>query len=321
LEHYGIRGPVLSLLTSYLCDRKQLTLLNGCSSSYKQISYGVPQGSVLGPLLFLLYINDFQHCCNANFRFFADDTAVIISHAELDLLFKLANDYFQKIQGWLISNKLLLNINKTFSMFFHKNKRNTLAPSLLPAISLQGKVVSFVRHIKYLGFVIDEQLSFKDHILYLISKLRKYVGIFWKIGPLLNKQTRYLIYNSLFHSNLAYGIELYGNSKKICIQSLQVLQNRAIKGLFQMNFHHPTRDLYKEFAIQNINTLFSIRASIMLWQFQNQPFKLNIHNLYTKECSTMMHKYPTREKSNSYLHFNRLSHTKQCNFQNAAPLE
>lgn len=163
LECYGIRGPVHKLLTSYLHNRSQFKSVKGHTSSYQSVICGVPQGSVLGPLLFLLYINDFNLCCKSDFKLFADDTVIIISHHNMQHLSQLTNQVLATVHQWLLSNKLTLNLQKTTCMFFHKNKKH-FDGETYPIVKLNDYQLTFTKSTKYLGFIIDYKLSFKLHI-------------------------------------------------------------------------------------------------------------------------------------------------------------
>ncbi len=313
LNDYGFRGKVLDLFTSYLTNRKQFTLVQEKSSTLKPLICGVPQGSVLGPLLFLLYINDFSTCCEVEFRFFADDTAIIISHYSLELLHELANKILQNIHEWLIRNKLTINLDKTYYMFFHVNKSR--AGCLLPPLSLNHTLVNFTTCTKYLGFMIDEKLSWKTHIDQMYTKLRKWVGIFWKVGCLLNQQTKYIIYSSLFHSILLYGIEVYGNAKQTHLKKIQTLQNRALKALFHLDRRYPSQKLYQDLGVLNLESSFHINSSLILWKLVKLPVELHVYEFYKNKNKIVTHKYATREKGNYNLMFHRSAYTTSNTFK------
>ena len=119
LDHYGFRGPANKLLSSYLTNRKQYVEINGHKSSFKQITCGVPQGSVLGPLLFLLYINDLPGCCpSGNFRIFADDTTVFFKAKNGNEILMKGQAIMEQMKNWLIANKLTLNAKKSSFIIF-----------------------------------------------------------------------------------------------------------------------------------------------------------------------------------------------------------
>jgi len=309
LEFYGFRGNALQLFSSYLCDRKQFTHAMGSSSATKEIKFGVPQGSILGPLLFLIYINDITSSISKdiNLKLFADDTAILVSHSNLDSLNTIANETMSKIIEWLNMNKLSLNNEKTYGMFFNANKK--INKTQVTQINLQDTKLKFVEYTKYLGIIIDSKLSFKEHIHCLSNKLRKWIAIFRKVSPLLTTFAKYTLYNSLFYSNVLYGIEIYGMAKKADMKCLQVVQNKALKSLFRYDKNYPTNKLYSELCLKNIYNLFRFRASIMLKTLLQQPGKLSVHDTVLSYCSPTEHKYLTRDKKNFNLKFEKPSFT------------
>ena len=136
LSHYGIRGKALEWFRSYLTGRKQFVSLNGTNSNFKNITCGVPQGSLLGPLLFILYINDFQNSSNLlSFILFADDTSVFFSHKNPNTLVDTVNTELSRIHEWICCNKLSLNVLKTHGMFF-SNSISRLPSNVFLIISL-----------------------------------------------------------------------------------------------------------------------------------------------------------------------------------------
>jgi hypothetical protein len=316
LEYLGIRGLSLQLLSSYLTDRSQFTILNKVSSSLHKIDHGVPQGSVLGPLLFLLYINDFQNCTSdASFRLFADDTVVIVAHSDLNHLSNMANNVLVKITNWLDANKLSLNFDKTSFMFFHANKRSTSHE--IPLLSYNNIKISHTASTKYLGFILDNQLSLSLHIQHIAAKLRKWVGVFYKIAPFLNIESKYLVYFSLCQSTLLYGIELYGHAPSKDLQSLYTLQNRSLKALFQLDKLFPSKELYSNLGVANLQYLFKFRTSSLLWMILNKSTcKLNIHSLMSSFTTfSEAHNYSTRSRANFILNFKKSSFTSSISFK------
>ena len=157
LHHYGFQGLAYNWLTSYVSNREQFVLANGCASSRIQLSYGVPQGSILGPLLFLIYINDLASVSSTALPIlFADDTNLILTHKHFDSLIREANYGLTKISEWFQINKLSLNIKKSnFIIFTGKNK---MYPKSSAKLSIDGNVIIQVSSTKFLGVLIDEAL-------------------------------------------------------------------------------------------------------------------------------------------------------------------
>ena len=208
LEHYGIRGIALNWFESYLRNRKQFASVNGHSSSTCDITCGVPQGSVLGPLLFLICINDLPNSSKLlNFFLFADDTNIYCESDDPTRLSQTVNKELKKVKSWLDCNKLALNIEKTNFVLFHSPRKKL--PNLMNLKSGKSSIKK-TKYVKFLGVLVDEHLSWKYHINELYKKLSRTTGIFFKIRHYIPSETLICLYNSLFSSFLSYGIIVWG---------------------------------------------------------------------------------------------------------------
>ena len=202
LEHYGIIDTALAWFRSYLSNRRQLVSINGFSSSLCDITCGVPQGSVLGPLLFLIYINDLPNATSMlSFYLFADDTNIYFEADDLNTLTKTINKELSKVKLWLDCNKLALNIDKTSFVLFHSPRKKLPDPI---NIKFGRKNISRSNYVKFLGILLDEHLTWKYHITELHKKLARTSGIFFKIRHYIPLQPLISLYNSLFSSFLCY---------------------------------------------------------------------------------------------------------------------
>jgi len=185
-----------SWLKSYLSNRSQYVILNNAQSTMLSVDYGVPQGSVLGPLLFLIYINDIGNIPNlpAYPKIFADDTNIFINASNLIKLNRDCQDAIDRISDWMLANRLTVNYEKTNYMIFSPNKQ--LKDSSVLELTIDNFKIKKVTSIKYLGIYIDENLNWKTHIQDLCQSLRKYVGIFYKLSLKLPQKN---IKNTIFH--------------------------------------------------------------------------------------------------------------------------
>ena len=183
LEHYGIRDISLSWFESYLSDRKQYVSVNGVDSELRHITCGVPQGSVLGPILFLIYINDLPNISSKlKFYLFADDTNIYLESDELKNLEYIMNSELKKLHEWLCINRLSLNLTKTnFIIFCPINK-----PKSPITILINKSALKETDHVRYLGILIDSQLSFKYHIDELNKKISRSISVLCKIRPFVS---------------------------------------------------------------------------------------------------------------------------------------
>ena len=182
---YGIRGNVLKFFKSYLSGRSQFVKLGNVKSSLMGIEYGVPKGSILGPLLFLIFINDLPEATNFFIRLFADDTFLCAQNDDLELLENEVNFELKKVFIWLASNKLTLNIKKSKFMFF-SNKKNI---DRMLRIRINGKLLDICDEYKYLGVIFDSHLTWKPHIDRICNKVSKACGALSKLRHCVDLNT------------------------------------------------------------------------------------------------------------------------------------
>ena len=174
-------------------------------SGLLSITCGVPQGSILRPLLFLIYVNDLCKASNRlNCIMFADDTNLFLSHKDFKQLFSSMNVELEKISNWFKANKLSLNTDKTKFTLFHKPSQADNLPIKLPDLVIDSSKLEQSSHIKFLGVEIDNNLSWKFHIENLDTKIARVIGIMYKVRPILNTYCLKSLYHSLIHSRLSY---------------------------------------------------------------------------------------------------------------------
>ena len=227
LEHYGIRGAALKWFKSYLSDRKQYVYHNGESSKLKDVTCGVPQGSVLGPLLFLLYINDLPNISKVlDFYLFADDTNIYCEANTLDELQIIINKELKELRTWLIVNRLSLNIDKTNFVIFHPYNKPVKQNITL---KLHKNAISEKYSVKYLGILIDSTLTWQTHIDKISKKNSRAIGLLYKIRPFINIKIMKTLYYSFVYPHLLYAIEVWGSADITHLNSLITLQKRVVR--------------------------------------------------------------------------------------------
>ena len=224
LDQYGIRGVANDVIRSYLTNRKQFVSGNGYSSSLLDINIGVPQGSVLGSILFLIYVNDLPNCSNFKTTLNADHSVLTLSHKNVNCFQTMLNFELPKINAWLKSNQLSLNVNKINFLFFTKTKEK-----IFPQIN--DCKIKQANCVKYLGVFLDDKLTWKKHIKLIETKLSADSGAINKLRKYIPQKALLSMFYSLVYSHLQYAIICGGNSSKTTKHKLQVKQNRIIKTL------------------------------------------------------------------------------------------
>ena len=222
LYHYGIRDVALKWFQSYLENRQQYVTYNGETSNMQKIQCGVPQGSILGPLLFLIYINDLANVCSHTMPiFFADDSNLFLNGTDPTNIEAKLNNELAQIAEWLKVNKLALNIDKTSCMLFGNKKGYSKVK-----FCLQGKQITQVSTIKFLGVMIDEKLNWKAHVSYISGKISRAIGVIIKARN-LGKEALLSLYYTLIYPYLTYCHQIWGSTYQYNIDTLEKLQKKG----------------------------------------------------------------------------------------------
>ena len=275
----------LKLFKSYLVNRKQTVTYDKLTSSLQIISTGVPQGSILGPLLFLIYINDI---CNVSrklsYILFADDTNIIMSHKNLTQLFTTLNEELYKLNEWVIANKLKLNFDKTHYVYFKICKTNTNLPNLY----IGNKEIIRTHTTKFLGILIDENLGWKEHINNVCIKLSRLCGIIYRTRHMLTPEALKSVYYSLIYPHLTYGIVAWGNTYPTYKQPLLVMQKRIIRTITFSSRYSSTQPLFTNLRLMKLDEIFNYFATLFVFK------SIYNHNMYKLDFQVINHNYNTR---------------------------
>ena len=254
----------LTILKSYLSNRHHFVTIDKISSDQKPTLYGVPQGSILGPLLFLLYINDLpKSSSKLSFVLYADDTNLLLSGPDPDSIISDMNREIPKITQWLNTNKLCLNVNKTHFVIF-KPGRTSLHCS--ESLHMNQTTVKQERCTKFLGVMLDARLKWSDHIQYIRKKISKNIGILHKLRKVLNLPTLIQLYHSFIQPYLTYCIEIWGNASQTQLDLLLKLQKRCCRILTNSPRLSPSAPMFKELGIMPINTLYKYNIGIFMYK-------------------------------------------------------
>ena len=295
LDHYGIRGNALKLFTSYLSERKQYTVIEKNRSHTSKISCGVPQGSVLGPLFFLLFINDLPNCCpSGKIRIFADDTTVFFHSNNIEDLISNAKTIMLQLNSWFDSNKLTLNATKSsFTIFKSSRKKINNLPN---SINFLNYRIERKSSIKFLGVILDEHLTWNEHIIEVCNKLQRLFHVFYSIRRYLNIGNIKTLYYTLIYSKIKYGLIVYGMAGTTKLNKIQFLQNQLLKVLSSKKFRHSTDKLHNEFEILKVQDMVNQEILTFAFKYFANSLPPVFDNYYETLANT--HGLNTRHGSN-----------------------
>lgn len=286
LRKMGFRGTAYKLLKTYLEHRSHYTVVNNVSSEKRNVNMGVPQGSVLGPILYLLYVQ----CVGTKAKYFsfADDTVLVYSSPCLKSIESTINEDLTHYSDWLRCNKLSINVKKTVYMCIkQKNK-----PFHDLQIRFDNNLLDCVDYHKYLGLYIDEKLSWHKHINHITSKIVPIVGALKRCAYMMSDKHKNTIYYCLVGSRLRYLINCWGNASDTLISKLQIMQNKTIKVLYNYDSRKSTAELYSETKLLNIKNLKKLEQVKLVHGMQVGYIKSN----HTFMLAQDVHNHDTRNK-------------------------
>ena len=297
LRYYGFTENSMKLMESYIRDRQQCVLFQNAYSDRLNITTGVPQGSVLGPLLFLIYMNDIVHssCC-FHPVIYADDTTLnttlnfLSQDNEIDD--ELLNRELNEIYIWLQLNKLSLNIGKTKAMVFHSPQKKIRSPKL----KFDNFEIDIVDKFNFLGIVLDKHLNWNEHLGSVRKKISKISGVICRLKHFLPQNILLTLYNSLVLPHLNYGILIWGHKA----QKLMNIQKKLVRIITNSRYNSHTDPLFKRLNILKANHLCALHELNFCYKMQHNllPFYF-VNSFFTRHNDT--HRYNTRNARNFQL--------------------
>ena len=287
LELYGISGLTLDWFKSYLHEREQICVIGDSSSKLRTITCGVPQGSILGPLLFLIYVNDLPACLKySTARMFADDTNITTSNRSSVRLHRQLNHDLGNIQYWLLANRLSLNVLKTEYMYFASDySLANLGTDVSETIKIGDKPLSGVRSTKSLGTQFDERLVWEEHIDNLCKRVSSGLGTLKQASQFVPKNILLTIYNALVKSLFDYCDAVWGNLNKSLTARLQKLQNKAARIITRKGYDERSADIRKELGWDDLETSRKKHLAILMYKIMNNKAPGYLIDLFQKSSS------------------------------------
>lgn len=295
LEYYGIRGTSLNWFKSYLSNRQQYVQFNDCTSSHSIITTGVPQGSILGPLLFIIYMNDIATVTNKfHFTLYADDTSLVepicTFTSGMNNNNSEAADGINKelnlITDWLCLNKLSLNAKKTKMMIFHHRQRNI--SNLKLNLYINNTKIEQVNEFNFLGLLLDECMTWNSHIQKISSKISVVNGILSRLKRFLPSDILKIIYNALIQPHLNFGVLLWGKN----VKRIHKLQKWAMRAITSSKYNAHSDPLFIKLKLLKIHDIYKL--SLLKFYFKYE--KGLLPNYFNGMFDTIYpsHDYPTR---------------------------
>jgi len=293
LERYGIRGKSSALIRSYLTGRSQYVSVDSVDSDRLPVNLGVPQGSVLGPLLFRAFIDDIAKCVpNAITILFADDAAFYVEDREFIAVIRKLEGVISCLSDWLCINKLIPHESKTKIMCL-----TTRIHPVPPTILFNGVELEWVENFKYLGVIINNKLNFGTHIDEVCQKLSRACGVIYSVSRILPQKTLRVLYHSLFYSHLTQNIILWGGAPEYQTKQVRMLMNRVLRSILGVKFNSsyvpsiPTIEMYRKLDLLVFKDVYDY---CLLKYFRNLYFNNEYLFKHFFEQLIPVHHYVTR---------------------------
>ena len=305
LHCYGIKNSELGWFESYLRNRTQYVEINHIASDLLLVKTGVPQGSILGPLLFLIYMNDITKACSSfKYILYADDTTLYTTIQSTEDLSNINNE-LSKISDWLAVNKLSLNANKTKYMIFHAMNKDL--SHLNQRININNVEIPKVNQFHFLGLTIDENLSWNHHISAIANKISKGTGVINRLKNCLPLSILRTIYCSLIQSHFDYTILAWGFEA----QRLSKIQKRAVRAITLSKYNAHSEPLLKLVKLLSVTDLFNLNSLKCFYNYKHNRVP-EYFQQYDFRPNEEIHTYPTRQGGHIPANVTRLNMTQKC---------
>ena len=281
LHEYGVQGISHCWFRSYLDNRKQKCFVNGSLSNSQSLTCGIPQGTILGPLLFLIYINDLPNCLSISKpRMYADDTHLTFASNCVDTIIVVLNRDLAKVNEWLVANKLTLNASKTeFMLIGSRQRLSTFDKS--PSLSIDDKSIKQVSSTKSLGVHIDENLSWNVHIESIAKKIVSGLGALKRCRRFVPQSTLHSVFSALIQPHFDYCSVVWRHCNKTLSDKLQKLQNRAARILTFSSYDTNAGLLFERLGWKGLESQRQIQEAIMVYKSLNGLVPTYLQSIFT----------------------------------------
>jgi Reverse transcriptase (RNA-dependent DNA polymerase) len=296
LSYYGIKNNVLSWFASYLNNRKQCVDINGNFSKPRHINISVMQGSVLGPILFLIFINDLTKATTLKTLLFADDACSLHADKNLKNLIVKVNTELQKIANWFSANKLVVNVKKCKYIIFHTKGKKLDFEGQEVFLNLndrngtqhEEKIIKLDRisnsssekYYKYLGILIDENLNFNAHTDYLCNKLSKALYCLRRAKSFVTKNALVLLFHALFNAHLWYCTNIISITSQSNINRIQILQKKAIRLVTNSDYNAHTAELFTNLKVLPFEKLIKYKQLLFMHSIKYKLAPSSFNNMW-----------------------------------------
>ena len=309
LEKIGIKNRELEWFKNYLTGRRQCTLINEIKSGFLETKRGVPQGGVLSPILFLIYINDLPLVTDMLTLLFADDSNFIIHGNSLDEIVPKVNLEMKKICDWFRKNELNIHPEKTKFMIFNKKENSINWDDIIINLNFNNggendqnliKKLGYINSesnipaVKFLGIYIDNKLNFEYHIKYIQKKISNSLFVINRVKKLLNERSLKTLYTSLIQSHLEYGVIIWSTCNSTSLQPLIRMQKKAIRIISNAPYNSHTEKLFKKHNILPINELAIYTKIMFMYDYLTNKLPNSFEGMWKKNNEILQNRRSQR---------------------------